>query len=96
MAFMGIATPEFRCPFFMDNLTSSYKMGNTMPVSVNKRLLGSKEAAEYLSLSRTLLYQLVESNKIQSLKINSRRLFDVNELDEFVEKLKTEQRHKEC
>jgi excisionase family DNA binding protein len=61
-----------------------------MPVVVNKRLLDVKSASEYLSISRALLYQLAANGKISSFKINSRRLFDVNDLDEFVEKLKAE------
>ena len=61
-----------------------------MPVVINKRLLDVKFAAEYLSIGRTLLYQLAAKGKIPSIKINSRRLFDVYDLDEFVEKLKWE------
>ena len=62
-----------------------------LPVVVNKRLLDVKSAADYLSINRSLLYQLGTKGKIPSIKINSRRLFDVNDLDEFVEKLKLEQ-----
>ena len=62
-----------------------------MPVVVNKRLLSAQEASEYLSISRALLYQWVDKKRIPSLKINRRRLFDVNDLDDFVEQLKAEQ-----
>jgi excisionase family DNA binding protein len=65
-----------------------------MAVIVNKRLLDVKSAADYLSISRALLYQWATKGKIPSIKINSRRLFDVNDLDEFVDKLKEEQRGK--
>jgi excisionase family DNA binding protein len=61
-----------------------------MPVVVNKRLFDVKSAAEYLSISRSHLYQLCENGKIRSIKTNSRRLIDVYDLDEFVEKLKRE------
>ena len=57
---------------------------------MNKRLLDAKLASEYLSISRSKLYQWVDSKRIPSLKIDSRRLFDKVELDEFVEKLKEE------
>lgn len=57
---------------------------------MNKRLLDVKSAADYLSLSRSKLYQLIESGKISSIKIGGRRLFDVMELDEFVEDIKSE------
>ena len=59
-----------------------------MPVVINKRLLAAKEAANYLSISRTLLYQWTDKGKIKSVRINSRRLFDVNDLDNFVDELK--------
>jgi len=62
-----------------------------MPVVINKRLLDVKSTAEYLSISRALLYQLAAKGKIPSIKINSRRLFDIDDLDEFVERLKQEQ-----
>ena len=62
-----------------------------MPVIINRRLLDVKSAAEYLSISRSLLYQLCEKGKIQSIKINSRRLINVYDLDEFVDRVKREQ-----
>ncbi len=65
-----------------------------MPVVINKRLLDAKSAADYLSISRALLYQWNTKGKIPSIRINSRRLFDVLELDTFVDNLKTEQRSK--
>ena len=59
-----------------------------MPVVVNKRLLNAKSAADYLSISRALLYQWNSKGKIPSVRINSRRLFDVIDLDKFVDSLK--------
>jgi excisionase family DNA binding protein len=62
-----------------------------MPVIIHRRLLDAKSAAEYLSISRSLFYQLAAKGKILSIKINSRRLFDVNDLDKFVERMKKNQ-----
>lgn len=59
-----------------------------MSIIMNKRLLDAKEAASYLGISRAKLYQWGEKNKIPSVRIDGRRLFDVLEMDEFVEKLK--------
>jgi len=59
----------------------------------NKRLLDVKNAAEYLSISRAKLYQWVDAGKIPSVRIDSRRLFDILELNEFVERLKKDQRN---
>ena len=58
----------------------------------DKRLLNVKLAAEYLSISRSQLYKWVETGKIPSIRIDNRRLFDILELNDFVEKLKREQR----
>ena len=57
----------------------------------NRRLLDVKSAADYLSLSRSKIYQLVEKGRLSSLKVDGRRLFDVADLDEFVEELKKDQ-----
>ena len=59
-----------------------------MSVTVHKRLLDVKAAADYLSISRSKLYQWADKGKIKSLRIDSRRLFDVMDLDAFVEQLK--------
>ncbi len=64
-----------------------------MPVIINRRLLDAKSAADYLSISRALLYQWTDKGKIPSVRINTRKLFDVNELDEFVESLKKERKN---
>jgi len=58
-----------------------------------KRLLDVKAAADYLSISRAKLYQWVDKGKIPSVRIDSRRLFDILELNEFVEQLKQDQRN---
>ena len=60
---------------------------------INKRLLDVRAAAEYLSISRAKLYQWVDAGKIPSVRIDSRRLFDILELNEFVELLKQDQRN---
>ena len=62
-----------------------------MPVMLNKRLLDVKAAANYLSISRSKLYQWADRDRIRSVRIDTRRLFDVNDLDEFIESLKAEQ-----
>ena len=58
----------------------------------DKRLLDAKSAAEYLSISRAKLYEWVDAGKIPSIRIDSRRLFDILELNDLVEKLKKTQR----
>lgn len=57
-------------------------------VVIDKRLLDAKSAAKYLSISRALLYQWVSKDRIKSVRINGRRLFDVHDLDLFVDSLK--------
>jgi excisionase family DNA binding protein len=62
-----------------------------MPVVMTKRLLDAKAAAQYLSISRTKLYAWAQEGKIPSVRIDSKRLFDVLMLDKFVEELAAEQ-----
>jgi len=59
-------------------------------VIVDKRLMDAKTAADYLSISRAKLYQWMNSGKIPSIKIDGKRLFDVFDLDAFVDKLKNQ------
>lgn len=55
---------------------------------MQKRLLKTTEAAVYLSIGRSTLCEWLTQGKVPSLKIGRCRLFDVKELDEFVESLK--------
>lgn len=59
-----------------------------MPIVMTKRLLGVKEAADYLSISRASLYRLAKDGKLPSIMLGERRLYDVIDLDDFVNKLK--------
>jgi len=61
-----------------------------MPVVITKRLLDSKEAAEYLSIGRTKLYSWIKRKRIPVIKLDTSIRFDVLELDQFVEGLKSE------
>jgi excisionase family DNA binding protein len=63
--------------------------GNNMP-TINKRLLSVIEASEYLSISRSKLYQWLQRGRIPSVQIDGRRLIDVKDLDQFVDDLKAE------
>ena len=67
-----------------------------MKLLKNKRLLDVKEAAEYLSISRTTIYYLVQEGRIKSVQIRTRRLFDVDDLDLYVQQLKAEQQKTVC
>ncbi len=67
---------------------TTVRKDRTMPVVVARRLLNAKEAAAYLSISRSKLYQWTERGRIRSVRIDARRLFDVYDLDAFVESLK--------
>ena len=62
---------------------------NDMPI-FNKRLLSVIEASEYLSISRSKLYQWLQRGRIPSVQIDGRRLIDVKDLDQFVDNLKAE------
>ena len=55
-----------------------------------KRLLTAKEDANYISHSRSHIYKLIKSKEIKSFKIGKRRLFDVQDLDLYIENLKSD------
>ena len=46
--------------------------------------LSVREAAEYLSLGRTTVFQLVRSKQIDSVKVGRRRLIKIRSLKEFL------------
>ena len=55
---------------------------------MNKRLLNVNEAAEYIGTSPGTMYQKVHLNEIPYVKIGRALRFDVNDLDEWIDKLK--------
>ena len=54
------------------------------------QLLSLKEAKEILSIGDWMLFQLLRSNAIKSVKIGNRRLISVRALEEYVGKLEAE------
>jgi len=61
-------------------------------VVVSKRLFDANEAAAYLSISRSKLYQW--KSRISHINIDSKLLFDVDDLDNFVNNLKKGKNYK--
>lgn len=53
-----------------------------------KRLLSYKEASVYIGLSVSQLKRLVRKGILPSVVIGKRRLFDIHDLDEFIEQKK--------
>ena len=66
------------------------EVNNKMPVVLNKRLLDIKSASQYLSISRSLLYIWIDKGRIPAIKINTRTLIDVYDLDKLIDNLKSE------
>jgi excisionase family DNA binding protein len=54
------------------------------------RLLTVDEAAKMLRISRGSLYTLMKNKKIRVTKIGGRTLIDRKDIDDFIEKSKTE------
>lgn len=50
----------------------------------NEKYLTVKETSEFLKMSRSTLNRLIKQNRIPSYKIDDRRLFNKNELVEWV------------
>jgi excisionase family DNA binding protein len=55
--------------------------------SSTARLLTVTQACDYLSLSRTTLYQLIAGGELATLKIRGARRVDVAELDRYIDRV---------
>jgi excisionase family DNA binding protein len=53
-----------------------------------KRLLTVAKTCNYLSISRTTLYRMIEQKEIAPVIIGGRTLFDRKDLDDLIEKAK--------
>jgi len=53
-----------------------------------ERLLSAEETARYLGIKKATLYVWARTGKIPSVKIGTRLLFDVRDLDELIERKK--------
>jgi len=56
----------------------------TAPALDDMNLLNLEEAAKFLRIGRCSLYQLINANKLRTVKIGGRRLVSVNALKEYV------------
>jgi hypothetical protein len=57
-----------------------------------KRLLNTKDASEMLSISERLLWSLTKLGEITSTRIRGRVLYDVQDIEAFIERNKTRPR----
>jgi len=55
---------------------------------LEKRYLSMNDASEYLSLSKITLHRLIHAGKIPSYKVGKKRLFDMHELDQWMQSKK--------
>ena len=55
---------------------------------MEKRLLNIKEASEYLGVKENTLYCWVSQKKIPYVKLGRRTLFDIEDLNKFIEENK--------
>jgi excisionase family DNA binding protein len=63
----------------------SPKKGGVMNNELNKPYLSLEEAANYLSLKKSTIYQYTSKNLIPHYKFRRRILFKISELNEFIE-----------
>lgn len=56
--------------------------------TINKQYLTVDEAAQYLRISRASFYKVASENKIPSIRIGRRRVFNRHDLDDFYSSLK--------
>ena len=57
-------------------------------MALQKRLIGVDEASQYLGIQRSTLYSWAERRRIPSVKMGTRLLFDLHDLDELIEAAK--------
>ena len=55
-------------------------------MDINKKLLNVNEAASALGLGRSLVYTLVATRELTSIKIGRARRIPVSAIDEFIER----------
>jgi hypothetical protein len=55
-----------------------------------KRLLPTGEAAQYLSICRSQLNTIIKTEKNRRMKFGKRRIFNLIDLDAFIEELKSD------
>ena len=63
--------------------TSNGRLG--LPHEVNQRLLTVRQAAEYLGLKPSTLYDWVARHKISFVKLNGALRFDLRDLERMIE-----------
>lgn len=66
----------------------SYSGSSPLPVFVVPRLLRIQDAARYLSATTWFVETLIREKKIPSLILGKRRVLDVNDLNEWIERQK--------
>lgn len=54
------------------------------------------EAAQYMHISKSYLYQLAAGKRIRHVKIGSKRLFTLNDIEEFFDSCKVEPEKPVC
>ncbi len=64
------------------------KQSNGNSVAVTARYVGRKAVAKYTSLGESTIYEWASQGKIPSIKIGSRVLFDLEDIDRLMASLK--------
>lgn len=63
------------------------------PPLPERRLLTVEEAAEYLGVGRTLMYQLIGSGEIQTVQIHRLRRVPKEAIDEYADRIRANQQN---
>ena len=61
---------------------------NEVTTTIPARLLGVREAGQYLSIGRSTVYELLARGELESVRIGDRRLIKVEDLDDYVNRLR--------
>ncbi|MBD3675156.1 MAG: helix-turn-helix domain-containing protein [Planctomycetaceae bacterium] len=58
---------------------------STSEKTVGSATISVREAARYIGISRSKLYEMIRDREIKSIRIGASRRFRVRDLDEFLE-----------
>lgn len=75
--------------FFVDRIAEAVAARLQQMHGRRKRLFNLDEAAEYLGISEDALRDLVNQGRLRSVRPTRKVQFDVHDLDQFIEDLKT-------
>lgn len=90
MSFINLATATTSVPITLRRVAEAVM--NTAESAIAPILYRVDEAAEALRISRSVIYELIRSSQLRTVKVGRRRLVPVEALEEYVTSLSGDDR----